>query len=398
MSITDNIFSIWKKQKKFIINIINNEPYQLNEEFWSIIEKDFLCSCICNEEKNIDTLLSINYNQIYENLFLCHSCENLKRLTNNYNGKFIIESGDNKNKEIITDRIEIKENFKLVNNNNFIKNDSLTNRILITWFIEDKIPFVENIYSTFVCKNIQNIVKEYYEIESLDYLLRERKLTNITSSSNKIFTKKIVINIIKQLFVALSMLNEYDFVYGNYNIKPFKITNVPIELTYYDIIIKSDISIKIIDLYDSGITTNDNYRIFNNNELYEFLYILNKENPIYYEGDIFSFPEWDNPKKISMAHYLRKKGFGKNITAYDAYYFMINIMLNINFYLSIKNYPNIYKIWESMWNENEFEKINKILNDFHENNIDRKQVLNMLNSFHFNSNVIKIVLNNIKNI
>lgn len=437
----DNMLYQFKKDRDIVINLLSSNYNLLMSTLWSNnspinIDKYCLCNMghrLCStdiKEKCID----INLDSV-SNFYICSQCKNMSRLIklipSSINCPFYIESGVLAGKMMMITKSHIdvlytditkypylillnaiKNNPSLsicqpkINNyitpnyiTNYIGSDPFTNQVLITWYLDSefskyKLPHISKIYTSFICGDNGYCLSEYSDIGSI----------------NKNIKSNVAIEIIKQLFVSLHLLNTYDFSHGEPTSKSIIFSSDPCSYIYEKIRVDSPITLKLCNLNNSGITIQSNNRI----RLYCKSSVIDEQikkipSKSLIEISSVSIPSetitvyrlknlLNNFKESILYMYLKHLGIPLFQSSFDVYAFMIVLMADVHFYTTVNNTPKLFKFWKSIWLPDDFENVCNNIKILHmQPNSTSKfyTILLFLSDFNLRCNILSLCWNQI---
>ena len=269
--------------------------------------------------------------------------------------------------------------------------DVYTNNLLINWFLNVKmseigLPHIVNMHIGFVCNRKGYCLYEYPDIGRLRYLqkypehLEHCSVPNPTAKKDDKMpiSRNAVKGIIMQLFATLHALRIYDFTHGNPSSRTILLNNNPCSYIYDGVHVEGPVTIKLSDFNHSGITVG-NSRFYNKSVIADENLLRTPFRPIIDNKTIssFSFNSKSNKKNVNIYRlkdpskhlhealifmYLRHLGMPIYQSSFDAYAFMISLMSEHTFYITVMEDESLYTLWRNMWLPEEFELIqDKIL-------------------------------------
>ena len=298
----------------------------------------------------------------------------------------------------------------------YLATDKFTNNMLINWCI-NKNPHIVDMYMSFVCNNKGYNIYEYLDIGNIsnfqefpDFLETDEHSSPIAKADDKEpICKNIVFKIIIQLFACLHDLRKYDFSHGNPNLNSLKFKNTPISYKYDGVHVSCPVTLKLLDFSTSGCSI-DKLRLYSKNvvadeELKKTTYQPVIQSVVLNEGEEkVTVYKLKNPYKYIKSSilfmYMKHLGLPVYAASFDAYAFMMILMSERSFYTSVMHNEKLKQFWRNMWVNNEdFEKINYRLQEFHENpkTVQEKDILVLLSDLHLRCDMIEFGWNQIKN-
>lgn len=418
----DNMLSQFEKERQIVIDMLQNNTTGLVSVLWS------RCSPICNDKKCLfnmgKTMISYSLderingalitNEGVINYYMCPQCKNMSRLIDFNKGgidrPFYIEYGNMNGEQMIVKEYNITNlythlytstpksvsraiNMCTLDKNidkyqlyKYLNSDPFTNNILINWYIQDKlteegIPHIVTMYNAFSCKNSGFSVYENPDIgtmrhlqEHQNFLIHQGKPSPTAKMTDtEPLSKDIVKGVIYSLFSTLKSLQKYKFSHGCPSSKNILFKDTPCSYLHDGVHIECPITLQITDFSHSGITINNNLRIYTRNIIAdEIIQNRNLNNIIDtvvttpYSGENkkcnkTTFYKLKDPYKYLsetiIYKYIKSLGLPIYLSSFDIYAWMIVLMTEKSFYETLMNDKGLYKLWRNMWLPREFESI-----------------------------------------
>jgi hypothetical protein len=312
--------------------------------------------------------------------FSCSQCKSIGKLKDfrKPDLTFKIQCGINTGKHLIILPHEISdlyigydESYSSENKNiKFICSDRFTNRTLIMTaiakiFKDKKLPHVLNFYNAFVCGNKGYSVLENPSVGSLDNLHKISEYHTKPENMCSPFLCKITKTIITQLVIALNELSHINFSHGNPSVESLAFGSEHISYKYDGININGDITVKIVNFWKSSATFSNN-RFFSNDiktELHLECNILMPQIQTMMINNI-------NYYKIgheNISHLSAMNNLGSSICSgsFDLYCFLVSLMCDQSFYMSVLKDNDLHLLWKSIWLEEDLHMIEKLISEQH---------------------------------
>lgn len=294
---------------------------------------------------------------------------------------------------------------------NYLGSDSFTNSFLINWYLNDELyntfyGKVSNIVHnniSFICNDKGYTLHEYTDIgiislfqdfpEYLDNMDNKNGKPSPTSKADdkSPLDKTLVKGIIMQLFAILSYLRKYDFSHGNPSTNSLKFKIEPVSYIIDGVHVKCPVALKLDDFSNSGCTILNNYTrlysksIVGDEELKKKTYDPIVETNHYENGKVTVYRLKDPVKYIKsniLFLYMKHLGLPVYSSSFDAYSFMIVLMCERSFYISVINDLVLNAFWKSMW-VSDFDIISDRIRNYHEKSsispIDVYSILSNIN-------------------
>lgn len=248
--------------------------------------------------------------------------------------------------------------------------DPFTNRLLISWYLEkvldkSKMPHLRKMYYGFICGND-------------GYFLREENNYLKFSELGQI-DRKTVFNILYQLFGLFHRLRNYDLSFHTIDQNTIIIENSPSRYEYDDVIISSEITLKINDLSEAGITVS---ALDDPNQIIR-IYRSSTQPEKRFENKSFKSINWNRHYELSSSPgtipeswvsykiseeglereqrtaflYANRMGLPLYQSSFDIYRLILLLTSNPEFYEIMVFDPQLSKIWASFWIPSEYHRV-----------------------------------------
>ena len=277
----------------------------------------------------------------------------------------------------------------------YIGLDSFSNNMLINWYLNNKleelgIPNVITMHIAYVCTNKGYSLYEYPNIGRIRHLQEYPELLEHTDrpsptakADDKVsISKDVTKGIIMQLFATLHALKVFDFSHGGPSSRSLLLKNSICSYMYDGVHVESPVTIKLCDLHHAGITVGNN-RLYNKSVIADEELLKIPFKPIIETTIItpFSFDHNNenenitiyrlkNPQKnfqeAMLFMYIKHLGFPIFQSSFDAYGFMVSLMADRAFYLTVMSDESMYLLWRGMWLPEEFENIQDKIQKLHD--------------------------------
>ena len=439
----DNMLSQFKKDRNYIVHLLDTDINRLIMELWSPSSPVCLDNkCLFNMGQTLKAHSledriegNIVVNEGYLNYYLCSQCRNMSRLIDSaktpIGQPFYIECGSSAGQQLVVVESNIAKLFILkespspavaralknpfitslnkcssgcnssdvcyvrdYKNMNYIGADPYTNNLLINWYLNNKlseqgIPNIIKMHIGFVCNNKGYCMYEYPDIGRLrhlqeypEYLEHKDRPSPTAKADDKVpISKNVVKGIIMQLFGVLHNLRKYDFSHGGASSRSVLFMKEPCSYLYDGVHVEGPLTLKLCDLYQAGITIGNN-RLYNKSVIAEEELLKKPFKPIIDSASItpFSFNKNVSREKITIYRlkdpvnnineallfmYIKHLGLPIYQSSFDAYGFMISLMADRSFYVSVMNDDSMYLLWRSMWLPEEFETVQDKIQKLH---------------------------------
>ena len=439
----DNMLSQFKKDRKYIVNLLDHDINRLILELWS--PSSPVCidnKCLFNMGRTLKSVSledriegNIIVNEGYINYYTCPQCRNMTRLIDHaktpIGQAFYIECGPSAGEQLVVTEIDISKlfilkespsaavaralknpyitglnkcsagcnssdvcNIKNYERMDYIGSDPYTNNLLINWYLNDKllskgIPNIIDMHIGFVCNSKGYSMYEYPDIGRLrhlqeypEYLEHKERPSPTAKADDKVpIAKNVVKGIIMQLFSVLNCLREYDFSHGSPSSRSILFKKEPCSYLYDGVHVEGPLTLKLCDLFQSGITIGNN-RLYNKSVISEEEILKKPFRPIIDTVSItpFSFDRNERKEKITIyrlkdpnSHfqeamlfmYIKHLGLPIYQSSFDAYAFMVTLMSDRSFYVTVMNDDSMYLLWRGMWLPEEFEVVQDKIQKLH---------------------------------
>ncbi len=277
----------------------------------------------------------------------------------------------------------------------YIGSDPYTNNLLINWYLNNKlkemgIPNIIKMHIGFVCSGKGYCLYEYPDIGRLRHLQehpkflehKERPSPTAKADDKVPISKDTTRGIVMQLFGVLHALRKYDFSHGGPSSRSILFKKEPCSYLYDGVHVEGPLTLELCDLYHSGITVN-NQRLYNKSVIADEELLKKPFRPIIDTITItpFSFNRDSSSssnitiyrlkdpnqhfQEAVLFMYIKHLGLPIYQSSFDAYGFMISLMADRSFYLTVMNDESMYLLWRGMWLPQEFEMVQDKIQKLH---------------------------------
>jgi len=402
----DKLFNNYQKNNELVYNLMINNPDKLIEILWTQESPfciDTNCRCLMGEGDRRSS-------------FSCSQCKNISKLKDFRKSELIfkIQCGINNGKTMIILPCDILKlficydlnksitfhNLKMNQDMKFICSDPFTNRTLMMCainkiFKDKKLPHILNFYTAFICGDKGYTILENPSIGSLDNLHKISEYHTKPENMCSPFLTKITKTIITQLVVTLNELSYINFSHGSPSIESLAFGSEHISYKYEGINIFGDITLKIVNLWKSSATFS-NIRYFADdikselhlecNMLIPNIETVNINNCTYYKI---------GHNNINTLIAMKNLGMPILLASFDLYCFLVSLMCDQSFYMSVMKDNELHILWNSLWLNDDLICIEKLICDNHFLDIqinNFQTTMNMISNFWLNSDAIKHLL------
>jgi hypothetical protein len=191
----------------------------------------------------------------------------------------------------------------------------------------------------------------------------------------------MVKGIIMQLFVVLHALKSYDFSHGGPSSRSILFKKEICSYLYDGVHVEGPITLKLCDLNHSGITV-CNKRFYNKSVIADEEMLKKPFRPIIDTVSItpFSFNRNNADQTVTIYRlkdpnqylqeamlfmYIKHLGLPIYQSSFDVYGFMISLMADRAFYITVMSDESMYSLWRSMWMPDEFELVQDKIQKIH---------------------------------
>jgi len=378
-------------------------------------------------------------NEAFINYYNCPQCKNMKRLIDHAKTKmgepFLIECGSFAGQQLVITESDISKLFilkespptavaralknpnitdlnkcssscnpsngndichiKNYTNMNYIGSDPFTNNMLINWYLNSKLKELNinniiNMHTGFVCNGKGYAMYDYPDIGRLrhlqehpEFLEHSDKPSPTAKADDKVpISKEVTKGIIMQLFATLHALRKYDFSHGGPSSRSLLFKKEPCSYLYDGVHVEGPITLKLCDLYQSGITVNNN-RLYNKSIIADEELNRGSFQPIINTTTITPFSlsrDRERSERLTVYRlmdpntniqasilfmYIKHLGLPIYQSSFDAYGFMISLMADRSFYVTVMNDESMYLLWRRMWLPEEFETVQEKIRKLH---------------------------------
>jgi hypothetical protein len=300
--------------------------------------------------------------------------------------------------------------------------------LMINKIFNDKgIPHIPKLHTAFICSGIGyslydmpsigtiselHKIEKYHDVGLRNPIINLAQLRNqsLTTSEPKNFSHlplkiQIARTIIIQLLVVLLELSSSNFSHGTPSIHGIIFTDEPVSYKYDNVHIVGPITLQISDLWNSSATFNNTH--FFPKNLRSSMYIernmfvpeistktvsmahcydigANEENnktSVVCPATMKTCPDtitYDVCKSRNIALYrltnstmdiynaMRHIGFPLYVSSFDLYCFMVSLMCDKSFYLTVTNDEKLYRLWSMMWLIEDLHNVESLIKQAHD--------------------------------
>lgn len=347
----DNLFSIYKENRKNLISVIYKDHEKLIETLWkedSPLFIDAQCKCEMGD-KQIRTF------------YACTQCCSLRRLIDFKNksedGTFTIKCGKMKGKELIVtkhliSKLFLKRNLEAEDNNVFyleqykelltcctqnnkklicVMGDEFTIKNILFFalgehFRKRNMYHIPKLYTAFVCSDKGFSIYENPSMGGYENL----KMNN--QNARAIFL---------QLIVIFNELSTFQFAHSNPGTHSLLFDKEPCSYTYRNIKVKSPITVMLGNFWKASATFGNVHYYSKDNSINNNIFvpeiITNEENTYFKLSDSKSF------------ELIKRQGFPLFPCVLDLYLFLISLMRDPVFNECVRDDPQLKDLWTSIW-------------------------------------------------
>jgi len=416
----DDMLNRFASDRKNLVSLLSTQSKTQKIDVWEYLSLDRECLFSMGKRCRLplNALCECNdANSCMTNFHICPMCKNMKRIIDfskiHPKEPFLIECGENVGSFLIYTETPIRlhsssEESKTLNN------DSFTNCLLIHYFLQEEvgdIPTIPIVHVGFVCGDkgytlAENTPLTFKNIQVYPEFLEAAEPNGKLSPTSKVdarrpFSGELGESILMQLLAALKFLSKYNFSYGTPSYSSIKFKKEPVSYVVLGVHISGPISLKICNFENSSIDVgNDskkshlNLRLLNKSSLGE---LEAKRSPKVKEEKTYKIKNPDrDPKDAVITSY--RKSMGEPNNSFDLYKFMIVLMSDRTFYISIVSNPKTLALWKDMWLPSEYEAITERLKDYHETNkeITTKDTLRILSDLTLSKDMLDTLWKKIK--
>lgn len=276
----------------------------------------------------------------------------------------------------------------------YIGTDPYTNNLFINWYLNAKlqelgIPNIIKMHIGFVCSQNGYSLYEYPDIGRLrhlqehpEFLVHTDKPSPTAKADDKVpISKDTARGIVMQLFAVLHALRPYDFSHGGPSSRSILFKRDSCSYLYDGVHVEGPLTVKICDLYHAGITVG-NRRLYNKSVIADEELRTKPFRPIIDTVTItpFSFDRSAPANDITIYRlkdpnqhfqeailfmYIKHLGLPIYQSSFDAYGFMVSLMADRSFYLTVMNDESMYMLWRQMWLPEEFDLVQDKIQGLH---------------------------------
>jgi len=439
----DNMLMQFQKDREYVVYLMENDMDLLISTLWSTSSP--VCideKCLFNMgqtsktyslEDRINGKAVLNDNVV--NFYLCPQCKNMRRLVDSaktaMGQPFYIEHGTSAGQQLIITETNLSKLFFIkesppaavsralknphitkleqcssgcsgggtcrildYRSMDYVGSDAFTNNLLVNWFLNDKltnlgIPNLLSMHIGFVCNSKGYALYEHPDIgrirhlqEYPEFLDHTGKPSPTAKADEKVpLSKDTTKGVIMQLFAVLHALRQYDFSHGGPSSRSVLFKKEPCSYLYDGVHVEGPLTLKLCDLYHSGITVGEK-RFYNKSVIADEELLTKPFRPIIDTVTItpFSFDKSADCSPITVYRlkdpvnhlqesilfmYIKHLGLPLYQSSFDAYGYMISLMSDRSFYATVMSDESMYLLWRSMWLPEEFERIQESMHKLH---------------------------------
>ena len=448
----DNMLSQFRSDRSRVTSLLQSNVQTLVNNLWG--SDSLVCydsKCLFNVGTSVPSLEnSFETDRLHSisNFYVCPQCRNMRRLLD-CNGKdvgkpFRIEHGSLTGSELILIETEVPKLYNVFSNKeiiykiisssfynqlrncsdtcttsvdygdiDYLGSDPFSNNLLINWYIND---YLENLginnvikmYTGFVCGRKGYSLYEYPNIGRLRHLQdypQYLSSTNRPSPTAKADDKdplavETARGIVFQLYAVLHALSMIDFSHGGPSSRSILFKDEPCSYIYDGTHVESPITLKLCDLYYSGITIG-NTRLYNKSVIADEQIRRKPFKPIIdINGSTYKLNDpTKNLTETILFMYIKHLGLPIYQSSFDLYGFMVTLMSDRSFYATVMSDEGLYELWKGMWDPSEFDIIQAKMLKLHDSpdpmtRVDK--VLRTLAGFNLKCEVLNLGWNYIK--
>ena len=318
----DDIMNEYLNDKKHIISLLEDDPEKLTK-----IWKEILCN---------DDTCQMNMHHVSD--FACANCLNMSHIIDyrKIGEPFNILTGSLAGQDLLLTETKVPYAYLTLENNK-MKGDDFTMKVLFLWIIEDlfynKIPNIVHLKTAFICHN-----KGYtlYHAPTIDHELCDFDCVLQLESPPSIY------GILSQLIVIFNELKNIEFVFGRPSIYSFLFDKKPCSFLYQQIPIKCQYTLCLANCEKSSAKIHNLY-LSSGNRIGE-LQTNNYARYIEVKEDQYKIKNHFNIEEI------RKK------PGLDFYFTLLSMYENQDFLQMVREDVDALALINTFWNHEEMIK------------------------------------------
>lgn len=301
--------------------------------------------------------------------------------------------------------------------------DPFTNELLINWLLDTifenlELPHINRLYTGFVCGDAGYTLRQYPTIGYVAGLQGFSEVVDQGSTSPRPTAKAdvrlplrrdVVLGILQQLAVTLQVLAGYDVTHGAPSGYSLLFDGKPCSYRYDDIHVTCPITLKLTDFRFASMSIESAtkpirifpYQVETEAYLSRFPFIPKIQTSVHVPFDCQDGICVQGPMERYATFMLdgetmnimlsaRHSGVPLFASAFDAYCFLITLMVEQPFFTTVINDPGLNQLWRSMWRPDEIMTINERLMSLHhhEEPIPSSVVINQLQGLHLRCDLV----------
>ena len=226
----DDIMKEYEGDKKKVLSLLKTNPQALTKIWTEILGNDTQCKM----------------NIFQDSKYACANCQNMSHIidTPNIGEPFVVETGGLVGKLLLLTETKVPYAYLTINNNK-IKGDAFTMKVLMLWIIEDTfiIPNAIQLKTAFLCNHVGYTL---YVAPTINNSLCDfDQIMNLKPS---------IYGILSQVIVIFNELKKLNFILGRPSVYSFLFDKKPCSFLYHDKEIKSPYTLFLADVSQSSLT------------------------------------------------------------------------------------------------------------------------------------------------
>lgn len=286
-----------------------------------------------------------------------------------------------------------------------ISGDRFTIRTLIIFmldkiFRDKRLPHIPHMHTAFICRDVGYSVFDNPSIGTISELHKIAEYHDTATTALTALKASITKSLILQLLVIFSELSNVNFSHGTPSIHGLIFTKDPVSYAYDGVTVAGPITLQITDLTNASATFNNTHYYAKNvqDSLYESMFVpdiqtkraamahchalgvVDKIQPISCPSTLATCPDattYDvcntqnalfyrlTANTMTVYNAIRHIGFPLYVGSFDFYAFMVALMCDKPFYLSVLQNPELYRLWSMMWLTEDITNVETKIREYH---------------------------------
>jgi hypothetical protein len=446
----DQMLDRFGRDRYNVLNQLIEDPDQLANILWDLsyspLSIDRKCLCQMGTTYNQSIVIGPEHDdRIIKGMFRCAQCRNLNRLidfkTNPVDRPFLIECGNLTGKKMIIRQQDVDElsinvtlepqslvQYLLNQHKNlsicqpsisnsmelkYLMSDSFTNEMLITWLLDSQfeeigLPHINRLYTAYICRDHgYKLYEHHYSIQELSNVAGLANKLCKSSESRTPLCRETVLGIIQQLIVTLKILSIFDTTHGSASTQSLLFENKPCSYRFEETHVQCPVTLKVTNFSRASMSIQSAkgpIRLFSKEDqgsgyLSKFPFIPKIQTTVHIPFDCHDGICANQSKRYTtftldgetsnILEAARYSGVPLFASAFDAYSFLVALMMEQSFYLTVINDPYLKRLWESCFLSRERDIINERIVRLHQyDEISTQMIIAQLTGLHLRCDMV----------